>query len=371
MKNIILASVLAVGALTASAQENVKTEEVFNPHWYVQAQAGFQNTLGEIGYSDLNSFNFQVGVGYQFTQIWGARFSVNGAQSKAGFNLESNNTQYKWKWNYWAPSLDATFNLTNAVWGFNAKRVVDFNLIAGFGLNIASSNDDAAKANAAIGALNPHASSPALGHVWDGTICNLVGRLGAAMDFRLNSNWALGLEFNANFTNDRYNSKHAENADWYFNTLAGVKYSFGKTTKTRTTVLEPTYVEKEVIKTVHDTVYVTVEATPAREAMRRDIFFVIRGSEVSKAEMPKIEDVVAYLNKYQDAKVTITGYADKKTGSDKINMMYSQKRADMVADILMNKFGIASNRITTTAKGSSEQPFESNDLNRVSIMIAE
>lgn len=372
IKNIILASVLGMGAMTASAQENVKTEEVFNPHWYVQGQLGFQNTLGEVDWSDLNSFNFQVGGGYQFTDIWGLRLSINGANSKAGYKIAETGINYKWKWNYLAPSLDATFNLSNAIWGFNPKRVVDVSLLAGFGVNFAWANNGAAEADKAIKEYYA-TDNGVLSHLWSGNACYLVGRLGAMVDFNLNDKCSIGFEYNANVLNDHYNSKHAENADWYFNTLIGFKYKFGKTHTTRTTPLETTIVEKEVIRTVHDTIYINVEVPTAvkGEKIRRDVFFVIRGSEVSKAEMPKLEDVVAYLNKYPESKVTITGYADKGTGNASINKMYSQKRADMVADILKNKFGIAANRIVTTAKGDSEQPYEQNELNRVSIMVAE
>lgn len=174
---------------------------------------------------------------------------------------------------------------------------------------------------------------------------------------------------------DSYNSKYANNADWYFNGLVGVKVNLGKVSKTVTvTPVAPTIVEKVVEKViekpVEKIVYKEREAVK-REALRRDIFFNIRGSEVSKTEMPKVEDIVAYLNKYPEAKVTITGYADKGTGNPKINVDYARKRAQMVADILVNSYGIARSRIMVDSKGDSVQPYEQNSLNRVSICIAE
>lgn len=42
------------------------------------------------------------------------------------------------------------------------------------------------------------------------------------------------LEGNANITTDKYNSKKAGNADWYFNALAGLRINLGKShTKTK------------------------------------------------------------------------------------------------------------------------------------------
>ena len=128
--------------------------------------------------------------------------------------------------------------------------------------------------------------------------------------------------------------------------------------------------EVPVEKIVEKIVYKDPEPQP-RESIRRDIFFLIRGSEVSKTEMKKVEDIVAYLNKYPEAKVSITGYADKGTGNPKINEGYAKKRAQKVADLLVEKYGIAKSRITVDSKGDTVQPYDINNLNRVSICIAE
>ena len=87
--------------------------------------------------------------------------------------------------------------------------------------------------------------------------------------------------------------------------------------------------------------------------------------------MVKIEDIVKYLNKYPDARVSVTGHADKGTGNSQINIGYAQKRADAITELLINKFGINRNRIISNSKGDTVQPYEQNDLNRVTICIAE
>ena len=86
--------------------------------------------------------------------------------------------------------------------------------------------------------------------------------------------------------------------------------------------------------------------------------------------MKKIDDIVAYMQKYPDAKVTVTAYADKGTGNAKLNKMYSERRAKITHDMLVKK-GVAPSRITTEAKGDTEQPYAENDKNRVSICVAE
>ncbi len=375
IKKVLFSTLLAAGCFVATAQQEVKTENVFKPHWYLQGQVGFQHTLGEIDWSDLNSFNAQVGLGYQFSKLWGARLSVNGFQSKAGANMSEldvvvpnyqKGKDYKWSWNYLAPSLDLTFNLTHALLGYNPTRVVDFNIYGGIGANFAWGNDDAVAA-----AADYKNGRTFTWDAWDGNTSSFVLRWGANVDFRLTDNVSLGLEASWNTTADKYNSKLTNNNDWYFNTLAGIKYNFGKTYEVRTTILESPCPPAEV-QYVHDTTYVNVEVpVVTREPLRRDIFFVIRGSKISKAEMPKVEDVVAYLNKYPEAKVQVTGYADKNTGNPKINVGYAQKRADKVVETLVNTYGISRDRIISDSKGDTVQPYEKNELNRVAICIAE
>jgi outer membrane protein OmpA-like peptidoglycan-associated protein len=77
------------------------------------------------------------------------------------------------------------------------------------------------------------------------------------------------------------------------------------------------------------------------------------------------------LNKYPTAKVVVTGYADAGTGNDKINDRLAAGRADVVVKSLVNDYGISMGRISYDSKGSRVQPFAENDLNRVSICIAE
>ena len=186
---------------------------------------------------------------------------------------------------------------------------------------------------------------------------------------------------NSNTLSDTYNSKDAGNTDWYFNALAGIKVRLGKLGKKPVAApAEPIIVEKVVEKIVEKPVevekivYKEVEPAPApevRETLRRDIFYTLRGSDISRTEMAKIEDVVNYLNKYPEANVSITGYADKNTGNPTLNVGYARSRAQSVADMLANKYGIERSRMTVDSKGDTVQPYEQNDLNRVTICIAE
>ena len=87
-------------------------------------------------------------------------------------------------------------------------------------------------------------------------------------------------------------------------------------------------------------------------------------------EDAKIQKVVDFLNKNPEAKVVVTGYADKGTGNDVINDRIAAKRAAAVVWMLTKKYNIPSERITEESKGARVQPFAENAENRVTIMIA-
>jgi len=367
-KKTLLTVLLAVSSSAILAQQTC-TETVFNPHWYIRAQGGGQYTLGEVGFSDLLSPNAQIAAGYNFTSVWGARLGVNAWQSKGGTELFGQD--YKWKYNYVAPTVDATINLTNLLGGFNAKRLCDLTLFAGLGANIAFSNGEAATANNAIQAVDPSAK---LNYLWDGTKTRLVGQVGLDLDFNISKVVAIGLELSANTLGDKYNSKKGGNTDWYFNGLVGVKVNLGKSTKEQPKECQKPVeriVEKIVEKPVEKIVYRDREVEKKAEPLRREVFFKINSSKISTAETCKVEDVANYLKANPNAKVSITSYADKGTGNASINKNLSVRRSAAVAKMLKEKFGISEDRINTESKGDLEQPFAENNKNRVSICIAQ
>lgn len=399
MKKAILSCLMLLAGLTASAQEQKGTTEyVFEPHWYVNIQPlGIQYTLGEVDFGDLLSYNVQAAAGYEFNKVIGARLAINAWQSKAGLKFYPNVDElaalkgdYKWKWNYIAPTVDITFNLSNLISGVNPKRVFSVGAFAGIGANIAWGNSEAADVNAklkpALGykdyeitpnedptlagkiTSQPVAGQDPLAYLWDGTKTRFVIQAGLTGDIKINDKFAVTLEVSANTLSDKYNSKKAKNWDWYFNALAGLKINFGPTYSTKfIPAPEPEirYVDKIVEKIVE------VPAAPvAVEPIRRDIFFLINKSVIRDSEASKVNDIVAYLNENKDAKVQVTGYADAGTGNDKINDRLAAQRADAVVKALKDA-GIAADRITFDSKGARVQPFADNDSNRVSIVIAE
>lgn len=101
------------------------------------------------------------------------------------------------------------------------------------------------------------------------------------------------------------------------------------------------------------------------------VFFRIGSAHIDKNQEVSIYNTAKYLQDNPNAKVKIIGYADKKTGTPSFNEKLSEKRAKNVADALIKKYNINSNRVTVEWKGDTVQPYAENAWNRVAIFYAE
>ena len=385
INKLILSAIIALGGAFSANVQNVaveETENVFQPHWYIMGQVGGQETLGETSFGRLASFNAQIGVGYRFNSVLGVRVIANGWTSKGSITVFGNRSD--WKWNYIAPTANLTVDLTNLIGGFNPNRLVSAGIFGGVGANIAWDNKEANQVNRAlISQIYPETASRALYGpdvlelIWDGTKARFVGQFGAFCDFNVTKNLKIGIELQANVLPDGYNSKKAGNADWYFNGLVGVKYAFGKTSRQ---VAKAVPVVKEVeTQIVEKIVEVPVEKVVVKEVVKeipapltRDVFFKISTTKITSDEMYKVAEVARYMKKYPTTKVTVTGYADKGTGTQAINLRLSAQRAETVVKTLINEYGIAADRIITKSMGEAEdQPYSTPAMNRVAICVVE
>ena len=174
MKSIFAASLLALGTTSAMAQATYTDqngdEYTFNKHFFLDLQGGAQYTLGEAKFGDLLSPNVQLGLGYQFSPVFGMRLQANGWQSKggwAGFRAQKGETPYnaQYKYKYVAPGVDFMFNLSNLFCGWNPNRVLNVTAFAGAGANIAWDNDEVNELAATMKNLNTYN----LEYLWDGT----------------------------------------------------------------------------------------------------------------------------------------------------------------------------------------------------------
>jgi outer membrane protein OmpA-like peptidoglycan-associated protein len=144
---------------------------------------------------------------------------------------------------------------------------------------------------------------------------------------------------------------------------------------------QPQIIEKIVEKIVEKPVYIEKTTTTEPEVrtnamvekIRREIFFGNAVTSIQKGDEVKIQEVADFLKRNPNAKVIVEGYASKDGGrtSAALNSRLAGKRAQTVVNILKTKHGIPASRITMVNKGDTEQPFPTNDQNRVCILVAE
>ena len=111
------------------------------------------------------------------------------------------------------------------------------------------------------------------------------------------------------------------------------------------------------------------EATSAKTSavIENVVAFRIGSAKIDKNQMINVYNS-AEAAKANGGKIYLVGYADEKTGSAKINMSLSQRRAEAVKKALVNNYGINPNNIVIDYKGDTVQPFATNEWNRVVIV---
>ena len=363
LKKQLFVGLLIAGSTMSFAQDRQIKEEgktVFKPHWFMQAQVGAANTIGEAKFTDLISPAAAVNFGYKFAPAFGVRIGASGWQAKGGWV----NPEQKYQFKYVQGNVDLMVDLSSLFCGFNPKRVFNGYLFAGAGLNHAFDNDEANVLDTRTYEME---------YLWQDSKNLVAGRLGLGCDLRLSERIAFNIEANANVLSDKFNSKKAGNSDWQFNALVGLSIKLGKSyTKTA-----PVYYEAEPAPVVEQPKLKPVVEQPQSvkevvvpQAIKRDIFFALNSARIQDAQQVKITELADYLEKNPAAKVSVTGYADENTGNAGINMKLSIARAKNVADALKAK-GVAADRITVDSKGDTVQPYSIPEENRVSICIAE
>jgi len=347
------AALLMVGAATAQTNS-------WKSYSYVEAQGGVQLTATDAKMDKLITPTAALSFGHYFTPVVGARLHVNAWESKSGINEQ----YYKWK--YVTPDLDLMLNLTN-LFGKGSDHALNVILLGGVGLNYAWDNDE-------LKALNLPANATPL--AWDDNRLSHNLRAGLRLETNQAKPFGVALEVNANSLSDRFNSKTNDADDWMFTAMLGLNFRFGYKKA------EPKYITKlvDVVETIEVDEPTTIKVKEKRpvekmekKSIKETVFFKICQSNADKAAGidEAIKDIANLMKTSDDAKFTVTGYADKGTGTPAINKRYAKQRAEGVANKLTKEHGIDASRMTVDSKGDTVQPFEENDKNRCVIVTGE
>ena len=103
-------------------------------------------------------------------------------------------------------------------------------------------------------------------------------------------------------------------------------------------------------------------------ALTESVYFDLNKSVLKADQQSKIDNLISYLRQNPTANVTITGYADKATGTASRNMTLSEQRANVVKKALTDA-GISASRITTEYYGDTQQVSAVPEMNRVAVCV--
>lgn len=112
----------------------------------------------------------------------------------------------------------------------------------------------------------------------------------------------------------------------------------------------------------------TVEKAKDCAPMLATVRFSINSDVIVPEEEVNIYNIAEFMKSNPNEKVNVVGYADKDTGTSEYNLELSQRRANAVADQLVNKYGISRDRLNISYDGSNVQPYDTNDWNRIVIV---
>lgn len=362
-------STVVVSDVTEEIQYNndkykVETNHFFD-NWFVSGGFGGQVLFGNHD-KQVKFFNriapaLDIAVGKWFTPGIGVRLmysglSVKGATQKEGhgeFPTHSTGEDVpgkggdgywlmKQKFKFYNLHLDALFNMSNILYGYNEKRVYNCSPYFGLGWTRVWESPQSMEVSANVGILN---------------------------SFRLNDALDLNLDIRGAYVSDRFDGELGGRwGEGIWSATIGLTYKFKPRGWDRSKTIIRTHDRTSELKAMQD----KLNDMQVQLAKRKtDSITVIRTMAAASFVVFKIDtwdltnearvqlSLFAENIKKADPNVIyiITGYADKGTGSVERNIVLSKNRARVVYECLVNEFGVPKKQLRIDHKGGVDDMF--------------
>lgn len=375
------ALVFAAGSVCAQTEPVAQSTEVveestdnveinsFWSNWFISAGGGAQIYFGDhdrqANFGDRLSGALDIAVGKWFSPEIGVRLMYSGLSAKGatqkghlahstGVDLPGKGGNGYWleksKFNFFNFQIDAMFNASNIIWGYNEKRV--YNLSPYVGLGVMRVSDKPAETA-------------------------IAGHFGLLNSFRLTSCLDLNLDIRGTLVNDDFDGEPGgRKGEGLLTASLGLTYKFSPRGWNR---------GKNVIRTVYNTAEIKAMQEKLRQMSEENarlqdalakgnkeeaqtivkqiassnlVVFPIGKSTLSNEARVNLGMLAEVIKKGDPHSVyTITGYADEGTGSEELNRELSKERADAVYDCLVKEFGISQSQLRIDYKGGVDNMF--------------
>lgn len=375
MKKLFL--MLFVGALTANVSAQTVVESKTLDNIYIGVNGGLATkTTGHSWLSDLNP-NLGVRVGRNFTPVFGLALESNMYFSNKPYPsiktfVRSINT-----------SLLGTVNLSNWFGGYKGEpRFFEVSALYGlgwghiFGHPSDDFNDDQLTSKAAVDfAFNLGKAKAWQVYIEPAMIWTLAGNnmvRDNEVQYDVNES---GFQLNVGFiykfknSNGTHNFKIAELRDQSEIDALNAKINDlrddlnGKDAQLAAKDRQINDLQK-ALDDCNNKPAPKYEKPATVTNLQPTVLFRQGKSVVDPAQYAPIELIAQYMKNHPEAQVEIKGYASPE-GSAELNQKLSEARAEAVKKILVNKYKISSNRLTTKGCGATDKLFEQVEFNRV------
>ena len=371
MKKLVL--LFAAAAMAVSVLAQTVTESKTFDNFYIGINGGAQvKTTNEAWMKNLNS-NAGLRIGRWFTPVFGLA-----AESNVYFNDHCSHfmPQSKTIARYMNTSLIATVNFSNWFAGYKGEpRTFEFVPVFGFGW----------------------------GHTF-GTEDNfnvLTSKAGIDFTFNLGSKkaWQIYVEPSMNWALNGYGYEGVayDINKSAFQLNAGIVYKFKNSNGSHNFTIAQLRDQSEIdglnsqINNLRNDLNNKDSQLSAKDKQIKDlqnaldecnkkpkyvkpatatnlqptVLFQQGKSNVEKSQMPNIELIAQYMKNHPEANIEIKGYASPE-GPKELNQKLSEKRAEAVKKVLVKKYKIAADRLTTKGMGATDKLFKQVEFNRVS-----
>ncbi len=347
----------------------VITNPIWN-NWFLQAGAGAQISFTDhdrqCKLGDRISPALNISVGKWLTPGVAMRLTYSGLYSKGatqtwlkeGIHSTGEPVPGKYthdygyleksKFDYLNLHLDVMFNMCNLIGGYNPDRLYSCIPYVGFGW----------------------------AHVWDSPKANeFTGNVGVSNAFRLSRAFDINLDINCMVADDRFSGGSAgRHYDALLNVTLGVTWKIGGSSWERPYSMTRTVVDNSAVNDLRGRLNASesenarLQAELAKKraetsarvdrliASGNIVFFDIDSDKLSDKARASLSFLAKAINN-SEGKYSVSGYADKGTGSATWNEKLSLQRAEAVRDCLVNEFGVKADRLHVEAKGGVDDMF--------------
>lgn len=336
----------------------------FWSNWFVSAGGGVNLYFGDhdkqVKFGKRLAPAVDVAIGKWFTPGIGVRFAYSGLSVKGATQTGIHSTGEevpgkggygywltKQKFNYFNFHLDAMFNVSNLLFGYNPNRV--YSLSPYVGLGVMKTND------------TPKATE-------------IAGHFGLLNSFRLCDALDLNLDIRGTLVSDAFDGENSgRGGEGMLTATVGLTYKFKKRgwDKAKTVVridnrainaLRQQLADAEAENDRLKRALAEGNRQKAKEIVTKAsanlVTFPIGKATLSNEARANL-GMMAEAIKSGDKSVvyTITGYADAGTGSKRLNERLSKRRAEAVRDCLVKEFGVSESQLRVDHKGGVDNMF--------------